>query len=170
MTSEEAASAPPIPGARLLLDQLVRLNDHQVSSIDELRQESRAYLGVGALALTAAAALLAISDVHAGLAARAGLALLLFVASAVCAVTAERSASSAFAPNIETFQELVEDGTSRWSDDQLALWAAREFAGSVLPYTETVVAKIARLVNRQLSLFLLEVTVLGGTLVAAVLT
>lgn len=36
-----------IPGARLLLEQMVRLNDYQHRSMDELRVKSRAYLSVG---------------------------------------------------------------------------------------------------------------------------
>ena len=159
-----------IPGARLLLEQMVRLNDNLLVSVDQLRQKSRAYLSVGALAVTASAALLAISDVHAGLAAGAAVALLLFAFSAVFAVRAELSASLAAAPDIETFRELVTDEPSAWSGDQLALWAAVEFADSVLPSAEKTVDLIAQRVNYQLYLFLFEVAVLGVTLIAAVAT
>lgn len=170
MTNEAEVEPNSIPGARLLLDQMVRLNDNLLVSVDQLRQKSRAYLSVGALAVTAAAALLAISDVHPGLAWGAGIALLLFACSAACAVRAELAASLAAAPDVETFRGLVMDASSSWSSDQLALWAAREFADSVLPSAERTVDEIAQRVNYQLYLFLLEVVVLGGTLVAAVAT
>ena len=97
MTTAQASEPNSIPGARLLLEQMVRLNDNLLVSVDQLRQKSRAYLSVGALAVTASAALLAISDVHAGLAAGAAVALLLFAFSAVFAVRAELSASLAAA-------------------------------------------------------------------------
>ena len=62
------------------------------------------------------------------------------------------------------------DDPSTWNEDQLALWAAVEFSTSVLPSAEQTVNLIAQRVNYQLYLFLLEVVVLGATLVAAVAT
>ena len=62
------------------------------------------------------------------------------------------------------------DEPSAWSEDQLALWAAVEFADSVLPSAEKTVDLIAQRVNYQLYLFLFEVAVLGVTLLAAVAT
>ena len=103
----------PIPGARLLLEQMIRLNDYQQSSVDQLRQKSRAYLSVGALAVTAAAAFLAISDVEPGLAYGSALALVLFGGSASFAVWAELSTSLPDAPDIETLDSLVREPTER---------------------------------------------------------
>ena len=160
----------PIPGARLLLEQMIRLNDYQQSSVDQLRQKSRAYLSVGALAVTAAAAFLAISDVEPGLAYGSALALVLFGGSASFAVWAELSTSLPDAPDIETLDSLVREPTERWSADQLTLWVAREFAESIQPSAERKVNQIASRVNYQLYLFLGEVVVLGGTLIAAVAT
>lgn len=159
-----------IPGARLLLEQMVRLNDIQIEAVNQLRQKSRAYLGMGALAVTASAAFLAISDVHAGLAAGMAVALVLFALSAWFAVRAELSTFLEAVPDIETFSALVEGNESNWSDDQLALWAAREFADSIQPRAKHQVDWIAQRVNWQLYLFLAEVVALGGTLVAAIAT
>ena len=159
----------PIPGARLLLDQMVRLNDYQVSSIDELRQKSRAYLGVGALVLTVTAAFLASSDVEAVLAVGAGMALLLFGFSAYFAVRAELSAYVNVAPDSNSLSQLVTEPDEPWNDDQLTLWVAREFADTVVPQARQRVERIARHVNWQLYLFLAEVVVIGGTLIAAII-
>ena len=49
-----------IPGARLLLDQMVRLSDNLLVSVDHLQQKSRAYLSVGALAVAAGVAFLTV--------------------------------------------------------------------------------------------------------------
>ena len=73
---------------------MIRLNDYQQSSVEELRQKSRAYLSVGALAVTAAAAFLAISEVERFLGIGAGLALIIFMVSAGLAVLVERRAST----------------------------------------------------------------------------
>ena len=159
-----------IPGARLLLEQMVRLNDIQIEAVNQLRQKSRAYLGIGALAVTASAAFLAVSDVHAGLTAGVALALLLFALSAWFAVRAELSTFLEAAPDIETFGTLVKGSESGWSDDQLALWAAREFSGAIQPRAKRQVDRIARRVNWQIYLFLAEVVALGGTLIAATLS
>lgn len=157
-----------IPGARLLLDQMVRLSDFQVSSIDELRQKSRAYLGIGALAITVTAAFLASSDVEAALATGAGAALLLFALSAYFAVRAELAAYVDVAPASSDLAALVAEPADLWSDDQLVLWVAREFADTIVPKARRQVERIARHVNLQLYLFLAEVVVIGGTLIAAI--
>ncbi len=166
---DRADAGVTIPGARLLLDQMVRLNDYQVSSIDELRQKSRAYLGVGALALTVTAAFLASSDVEAVLAVGAGVALLLFGISAYFAVRAELSAYLNVAPDSGSLSQLVTEPDEPWNDDQLILWVAREFADSVVPQARQRVEQIARYLNWQLYLFLAEVVVIGGTLIAAII-
>lgn len=157
-----------IPGARLLLEQMVRLNDYQHRSMDELRVKSRAYLSVGALAITATGAFLAISDMGAWLAIGLGVALFFFVMSAILAVWAEFTTTIATAPNIDTLRELVGDAEPGWSNDQLLLWAAWEFAEDVHPRARAKVLEIGQRVNWQLLLFLVEIAVLGGTLIAAI--
>jgi hypothetical protein len=163
-----AAGEVPIPGARLLLDQMVRLSDYHVSSIDELQQKSRAYLGIGALAITVTAAFLASSDVEPALAVGAGAALLLFGLSAYFAVRAERATYVDVAPASSALTALVTEPSDNWSDDQLVLWVAREFADTIVPQARKQVERIALQVNLQLYLFLAEVVVIGGTLIAAI--
>ena len=51
----------------------------------------------------------------------------------------------------------------------LALWAALEYIEAVVPAADQTVDKIARLVDRQLLFFLIEIGVLGLTLIAALL-
>lgn len=168
MTNEAEVEPSSIPGAQLLLDQMVRPSDYQVSSIDELRQKSRAYLGIGALALTVTAAFLASSDVAPSLATGAGAALLLFGISAYFAVRAERATYVDVAPASSALAPLVAEPADSWSDDQLTLWVAREFADTIVPQARKQVERIAVHVNRQLYLFLAEVVVIGGTLIAAI--
>lgn len=164
-----------IPGARLLLDQMVRLSDYQHRSIDESRVKSRAYLSVGALAVAAGIALLALPDTIAGadpalrngVVAGAALALFLFALSAICAVKAERATRLPDAPDTQELTELVVDEQQEWSRDQLAVWIALEYLYSVIPEADEVVDRIARLVDRQLIFFLVEIGVLGITLIVA---
>ena len=166
-----------IPGARLLLDQMVRLNDNLLISVDHLQQKSSAYLSVGALAVAAGVAFLTVPATIAeaeaafriGVIGGASLALLLFGLSAVCAVRAERATRLPDAPSAASLAALVTDEDLQWSDDQLALWTALEFIDAVTPAAEQTVDKIARLVDRQLVLFLVEIGVLGATLIAALL-
>lgn len=177
VTNDPASGTISIPGARLLLEQMVRLSDYQHQSIDESRVKSRAYLSVGALAVAAGIAFLAVPDrvADAGTALRFGtiagasLALLLFVVSAVCAVRAERATRLPDAPDIDDLATLVTAGQQEWSDDQLAVWIAREFKDSVIPKADRTVNQIARLVDRQLVFFLAEIGVLGATLISALL-
>ena len=166
-----------IPGARLLLEQMVRLNDNLLVSVDHLQQKSRAYLSVGALAVAAGVALLAVPATIAeaeaafriGVIGGASLALLLFGLSAVCAVRAQRATRLPDAPSAASLAALVGDEEHQWSDDQLALWTALEFIDAVIPAAEETVDEIARLVDRQLVLFLVEIGVLGATLITALL-
>ncbi|MXY87327.1 MAG: hypothetical protein F4Y92_00490 [Dehalococcoidia bacterium] len=177
MTNDPASETNSIPGARLLLEQMVRLSDYQHQSIDESRVKSRAYLSVGALAVAAGIAFLAVPDtiagadtaVRNGVVAGAALALLLFGLSAACAVRAERATRLPDAPSGDFLAALVSDEGQDWSDDQLALWAALEYLDSVVPAADQTVDKIARLVDRQLVFFLVEIGVLGATLIAALL-
>ena len=166
--SQPERGGDEFPGAQLLLDQLIRLNDYQHRSMDELRVKSRAYLSVGALAITATGAFLAISDVDAWLAIGLGVALAFFVMSAILAVWAEFATSIATAPDIDTLKELVGDAEPGWSNDQLLLWAAWEFSEDVHPRARDKVLEISQRVNWQLVLFLLEIAVLSGTLIAAI--
>ena len=164
-----------IPGARLLLDQMVRLSDYQHRSVDESRVKSRAYLSVGALAVAAGIAFLAVPDtiagahpaVQNGVVAGAALALLLFGLSAACAVKAERATRLPDAPDTQDFTDLVIDEQQEWSHDQLAVWIALEYIDSVIPDADEIVDRIARLVDRQLIFFLVEMGVLGITLIVA---
>ena len=166
-----------IPGARLLLDQMVRLSDNLLVSVDHLQQKSRAYLSVGALAVAAGVAFLTVPATIAeaeaafriGVIGGASLALLLFGLSAVCAVRAERATRLPDAPSAASLAALVADEEQQWNDDQLALWTALEFIDAVIPAAEQTVDKIARLIDRQLVLFLVEIGVLGATLIAALL-
>lgn len=177
MTNVSAPEPAAIPGARLLLEQMVRLSDYQHRSIDESRVKSRAYLSVGALAVAAGIALLALPDtianadaaLRSGVIAGAALALLLFAVSAVLAVRAERATPIPDAPSTESMAALVGDEEQHWSGDQLALWAALEFIDTVIPVADETVDTIARLVDRQLVFFLVEIGVLGATLIAALL-
>ena len=154
---------------------MVRLSDYQHRSIDESRVKSRAYLSVGALAVAAGIALLALPDTIAdagtalryGVVAGAALALLLFAASAVCAVVAERATRLPDAPSSEFLASLVGEEQRDWSSDQLALWAALEYIDAVIPAADRTVDMIARLVDRQLVFFLIEIGILGATLIAA---
>lgn len=175
MTSEPEVNPNSIPGAQLLLDQMVRLSDYQHRSIDESRVKSRAYLSVGALAVAAGIALLAVPDTLAGTApalrggviAGAALALFLFGLSAACAVKAEHATRLPDAPDTQELTNLVVDEQQEWSRDQLAVWIALEYFYSVIPKADEVVDKIARLVDRQLIFFLVEIGVLGITLIVA---
>lgn len=175
MTNDGASDPNAIPGARLLLDQMVRLSDYQHQSIDESRVKSRAYLSVGALAVAAGIALLAVPDtiagadpaVRNGVVAGAALALLLFGLSAACAVRAERATRLTDAPSANFLAALVSDEGQHWSEDQLVLWAALEYLDTVIPAADKTVDTIARLVDRQLVFFLVEIGVLGATLIVA---
>ncbi|MCY4392556.1 MAG: hypothetical protein OXE43_10980 [Chloroflexi bacterium] len=177
MTTAQTSEANSIPGAHLLLEQMVRLNDNVLVSVDHLQQKSRAYLSVGALAVAAGVAFLTVPATVAeaepafrnGVIAGASLALLLFGLSAVYAVRAERATRLPDAPSAASLAALVGDEEHQWSNDQLALWTALEFIDAVTPAAEETVDKIARLVDRQLVLFLVEIGVLGGTLIAALL-
>ena len=177
MTMDSGTEVNSIPGARLLLDQTVRLSDYQHRSVDESRVKSRAYLSVGALAVAAGIALIAVPDTIAdagtalryGVVAGAALALLLFAASAVCAVVAERATRLPDAPSTDFLAALVSDEQHDWSSDQLALWAALEYVDTVIPAADETVDNIARLVDRQLVFFLIEIGVLGAALIAALL-
>ncbi len=171
--SQPERDGDEFPGARLLLDQLIRLNDYQIESVDHLRQKSRAYLSVGALAVAAGIALLAIPDaagaLHLGVIAGASLALALFGVSAVLAVRAERATRHLpDAPHMASLASLVLDREQTAA--QLTLWIAREFLDRVVPSADRAVDQVARLVDWQLRFFLAEVVVLGGTLIAALLT
>ncbi len=156
---------------------MVRLNDYQHRSVDESRVKSRAYLSVGALAVAAGIAFLAIpvrvadadTALRIGVIAGASLALFLFGISAVLAVLAERAARLPDAPSADFLAALVGDEEHGWSNDQLALWAALEYIEAVVPAADQTVDKIARLVDRQLVFFLIEIGVLGLTLIAALL-
>ena len=173
--SGEPEASLTIPGARLLLDQMVRLSDYQHRSIDESRVKSRAYLSVGALAVAAGIALLALPDtipgadsaLRNGVVAGAALALFLFALSAICAVKAERATRLPDAPDTQELTELIVDEQQEWSRDQLAVWIALEYFYSVVPEADEVVDRIARLVDRQLIFFLVEIGVLGITLIVA---
>ncbi|MXY35781.1 MAG: hypothetical protein F4052_08725 [Dehalococcoidia bacterium] len=168
MTTDLASEANAIPGARLLLDQMVRLNDNVIVSVDQLRQKSRAYLSVGALAVTASAALLALSsDLPDGLWIGSVVALVLFGMSAVAAVLAERTTALPDAPDILDLADLVNQPDSDWSDDQIAFWVAREYIDRIQPIAERELRATTRLVSAQMFLFLGEVTVVGGTLTGA---
>ena len=157
-----------IPGARLLLDQMVRLSDNVLVSVDQLRQKSRAYLSVGALAVTASAALLALSDDLPGeLWIGSVVALVMFGMSAVAAVLAERTTALPDAPDVQDFAALVNQPDSDWSDDQIAFWLAREYIERIQPLAERELRTTARLVSAQMYLFLAEVAVVGGTLTVA---
>ena len=154
---------------------MVRLSDYQHRSIDESRVKSRAYLSVGALAVAAGIALLALPDTVAradpalrnGVVAGAALALFLFAMSAICAVKAERATRLPDAPDTQELADLVIDEQEEWNNDQLAVWIALEYIYSVIPDADETVDRIARLVDRQLFFFLVEVGVLGITLIVA---
>lgn len=154
---------------------MVRLSDYQHRSVDESRVKSRAYLSVGALAVAAGIAFLAVPDTvgEAGslfrdwVTAGAILALILFAASAVFAVVAERATRLPDAPDPEEFAQFVVDEDAAWTEDQLALWVAFEYIDTVIPAAEKTVDKIARLVQWQLVFFLFEVGALGATLIIA---
>lgn len=171
--SQPERDGDEFPGARLLLDQLIRLNDYQIESVNHLLQKSRAYLSVGALAVAAGIALLAIPDaegaLHLGVIAGASLALSLFGVSALLAVRAERATRRLpDAPHMASLASLVLDREQ--TDAQLMLWIAREFLDHVVPSADRAVDQVARLVDWQLRFFLAEVVALGGTLIAALLT
>ena len=163
-----------IPGARLLLEQMVRLNDIQIEAVGHLRQKSRAYLSVGALAVAAGIALLAIPDaegeIHFGVVGGVALALALFGLSAVLAVRAERATPIPDAPSLASLASLMADQDQSWSDDQLALWIALEYRDSIVPAADDTNDRIAHFVDRQLLCFLIETGVLGVTLIVALLT
>ena len=110
-----------IPGARMLLEQMVRLNDIQIEAVGHLRQKSRAYLSVGALAVAAGIALLAIPDaeggIHFGVVGGVALALALFGTSAVLAVRAERATPIPDAPGLASLASLMADQDHTWSND-----------------------------------------------------
>lgn len=168
MTTAGASDPTAIPGARLLLDQMVRLNDNLVVAVDQLRQKSRAYLSIGALAVTASAALLALSsNLPDGLWIGSVVALVLFGLSAGAAVLAERTTALPDAPDVVDLAGLVNQPDSDWSDDQIALWVAREYIERIQPVAEQSLGRTARLVSAQMLLFLAEVVVVGGTLTAA---
>ncbi|MCY3507380.1 MAG: hypothetical protein OXH41_14595 [Chloroflexi bacterium] len=168
MTIAPASEPNSIPGARLLLDQMLRLNDNVLVSVDQLRQKSRAYLSVGALAVTASAAFLALADdLPAGLWVGSVVALVLFGVSAGVAVRAELSTSLPDAPSTGRLASLVTEPASQWSDDQIALWVAREYIEQIQPLAERELTQTAYLIRFQLALFLGEIAAVGGTLVAA---
>ena len=168
MTNDPASGTISIPGARLLLEQMVRLSDYQHQSIDESRVKSRAYLSVGALAVTASAALLALSeDLPAGLWIGSVVALVLFGISTIYAVLAERTAVLPDAPDVLDLAALVDQEESRWSDEQIALWVAREYIERIQPVAERELGRTAQFVRLQTFLFLAEVGVVGATLTVA---
>ena len=153
---------------------MVRLNDNQLESVNQLRQKSRAYLSVGALAVAAGVAFLAIPNnehwLRIGVVTGAALALLIFAVSAVVAVSAERATRRVpDAPNLVALAALGAGNGQEWSEEQLTLWVALEFIDAVVPSADAAVDQIARLVDRQLRFFLLEVGVLGATLIVALL-
>ena len=157
-----------IPGARLLLEQMVRLNDIQISAVDHLRAKSRAYLSVGAIAVTASAAFLALaSDLPGELWIGSVVALVLFGISAILAVLAERSATIPDAPDVYDMAGLVSSEDAEWSEDQITLWVAREHIERIQPIASREVLRTARLVDLQLILFLGEVVAVGVTLTIA---
>ncbi len=147
---------------------MVRLNDNLIISVDQLRQKSRAYLSVGALAVTASAALLALSDdLPSGLWIGSVVALVLFGISAILAVLAERTTALPDAPDILDLSSLVNPPDSEWSNDQIAFWIAREYVERIQPLGERELRRTTRLVSAQMFLFLGEVSVVGGTLTVA---
>ena len=162
-----------IPGARLLLEQMVRLNDIQIEAVGHLRQKSRAYLSVGALAVAAGIALLAIPDaeggIHFGVVGGVALALALRdVRRAGGPGGARNSHTGCSRSGLARFTHADQDHT--WSNDQLALWIALEYRDSIVPSADNTIDRIARLVDRQLLCFLVETGVLGATLIVALLT
>ena len=168
MATAQTSEANSIPGARLLLEQMVRLNDNLLVSVDHLRQQSLAYLSIGALAVTASAALLALSeDLPEGLWIGSVVALVLFGISTIYAVLAERTAVLPDAPDVLDLAALVDQGESRWSDEQIALWVAREYIERIQPVAERELGRTARFVRLQTFLFLGEVAVVGATLTIA---
>lgn len=168
MTNDPASETNSIPGARLLLEQMVRLNDNLLVSVDHLRQQSRAYLSVGALAVTASAALLALSeDLPEGLWIGSVVALVLFGVSTIYAVLAERAAVLPDAPDVLDLAALVDQEESRWGEEQIALWVAREYIERIQPVAERELRRTAQFVRLQTFLFLGEVGVVGATLTVA---
>ena len=146
---------------------MVRLNDNVLVSVDHLRQQSRAYLSSGARAVTASAALLALSeDLPEGLWIGSVVALVLFGMSTIYAVLAERTAVLPDAPDVLDLAALVDQEESRWSDE-IALWVAREYIERIQPVAERELGRTARFVRLQTFLFLGEVAVVGATLTIA---
>ena len=62
---------------------------------------------------------------------------------------------------------LVDQEESRWSDEQIALWVAREYIERIQPVAERELRRTAQLVRLQTFLFLGEVAVVGATLTVA---
>ncbi len=146
----------------------MRLNDNQISAVDHLRAKSRAYLSVGAIAVTASAAFLALaSDLPGGLWIGSVVALVLFGISAILAVLAERSAAIPDAPDVHDMAGLISREGVEWSEDQIALWLVREHLERIQPIAAREVFRTARLVDLQLLLFLGEVVAVGVTLTVA---
>lgn len=168
MTTAQTSEPYSIPGARLLLDQMVRLNDNLLVSVDQLRQKSRSYLNIGALAVTASAALLALSgDLPDRLWIGSVVSLVLFGLSAAAAVLAERTTALPDAPDVLDLAGLVNQPDTTWSDDQITLWLAREYIERIQPVADKNLERTARLVSAQMFLFLAEVAAVGGTLTVA---